>query len=305
MKENAGMAASDRIKGEIFMKKRIITALVAICILIPVLLFANTVLLPIAVAICTILAVYEMLACIGLQKSVAISIPFYICAAGIPFLLRFLGNYNFALTLRICFAAATVTLLYLFGVQIFSQGRYQPSEIGMAYMGMLYIFIGFGGIVYIHDFAAGNEGRYVYLLIFIGAWVTDTFAYFSGMLFGRGGKHKLAPHVSPKKTVEGSIGGIVFCVIAMVVYGIIIKHIQSDMRVDIWFLAISGIAVSVVAQIGDLSLSVIKRHYGIKDYGFIFPGHGGILDRFDSVIAVSAVLTVLSSFTPFFERIAL
>ena len=75
------------------------------------------------------------------------------------------------------------------------------------------------------------------------------------------------------------------------------------MRVDIIFLALSGIAVSAVAQIGDLSLSVIKRHYGIKDYGWIFPGHGGILDRFDSVIAVSTVLTILSSFTPFFERI--
>ena len=148
-----------------------------------------------------------------------------------------------------------------------------------------------------------ENGKYIFLLVFIGAWVTDIFAYFCGMLLGRGGKHKLIPEVSPKKTVEGSIGGIVFCVIAMVVYGIIIRQTQSDMKVNLWFLALSGIAVSVVAQIGDLSLSVIKRHYGIKDYGWIFPGHGGILDRFDSVIAVSAVLTVLSSFTPFFERI--
>ena len=285
------------------MKKRIITALVAICILIPVLIFADTVLLPIGLAVCSILAVYEMLSCIGLKKSVAVSIPFYFCAAGLPFLLRYLGNYDLSLTLRICFAAAVVTILYLFAVQIFSGGRYQPSEIGMAYMSLLYILIGFCGILYVHDFAAGNEGRYVYLLIFIGAWITDTFAYFCGMLFGRGGKHKLAPHISPKKTVEGSIGGIVFCVIAMVVYGIVIRHMQSDMRVDIWLLALSGIAVSAVAQIGDLCLSVIKRHYGIKDYGWVFPGHGGILDRFDSVIAVSAVLTVLSSFTPFFERI--
>ncbi len=285
------------------MKKRIITALVAICILIPVLIFADTVLLPIGLAGCSILAVYEMLSCIGLKKSVSLSVPFYVCAAGLPFLLRYLGAYNLALTQRICFVAAIVTLLYLFAVQIFSNGRYHPQDIGMAYMSLLYILIGFCGILYIYDFAAGGEGRYVYLLIFIGAWVTDTFAYFCGMLFGRGGKHKLAPQISPKKTVEGSIGGVIFCVLAMTVYGIVIRRIHSDIRVDIWFLALSGVAVSAVAQIGDLSLSVIKRHYGIKDYGWVFPGHGGILDRFDSVIAVSAVLTVLSSFTPFFERI--
>ena len=196
-----------------------------------------------------------------------------------------------------------IVILYLFAVQVFSGGRYQPAQIGMAYMSILYVLIGLCGILYVHDFAAGGEGCYVYLLIFIGAWITDTFAYFCGMLFGRGGKHKLAPTISPKKTVEGSIGGIVFCILAMVVYGIVIKQIHTNMRVDIIFLALSGIAVSAVAQIGDLSLSVIKRHYGIKDYGWIFPGHGGILDRFDSVIAVSTVLTILSSFTPFFERI--
>ena len=171
----------------------------------------------------------------------------------------------------------------------------------MSFLGIFYALIGLCAILYIHDRVDG--GKYIYLIVFIGAWVTDTFAYFSGMLFGRGGKHKLIPEVSPKKTVEGSIGGILFCILAMILFGFIIEKIDGSLQAKYPILAIGGLAISVVAQIGDLSMSVIKRHYGIKDYGFIFPGHGGILDRFDSVIAVSVVLAVFTAFFPLFEVI--
>ncbi|MBQ8214245.1 MAG: CDP-archaeol synthase [Clostridia bacterium] len=136
----------------------------------------------------------------------------------------------------------------------------------------------------------------------MGAWVTDTFAYFCGMLFGRGGKHKLIPDVSPKKTVEGSIGGTVFCILAMVIFGIIINSI-ADLRANYIVLIGAGLLASIVSQIGDLCMSVIKRTYGIKDYGKLFPGHGGVLDRFDSVLAVAIVLAALCSFFNFFEVI--
>ena len=168
-------------------------------------------------------------------------------------------------------------------------------------MGIFYALIGLFAIQYVHDLVDG--GKYIYLIAFIGAWITDTFAYFCGMLFGRGGKHKLIPEVSPKKTVEGSIGGIVFCVLAMILFGFIIEKIDESFHANYPLLALGGIAISIVAQIGDLSMSVIKRHYGIKDYGFIFPGHGGILDRFDSVIAVSVVLAVFTTFFRLFEVI--
>jgi phosphatidate cytidylyltransferase len=115
------------------------------------------------------------------------------------------------------------------------------------------------------------------------------------MLFGRGGKHKLIPDVSPKKTVEGSIGGIAFCILAMVIFGIVVEAVSSY-EANLIALAFAGLVISVVAQIGDLLMSVIKRTYGIKDYGKIFPGHGGILDRFDSILAVSIVLMVFTSF---------
>ena len=161
---------------------------------------------------------------------------------------------------------------------------------------MLYILVGFVSIVYLHDFVKG--GAYLYLTVFIGAWITDIFAYFCGMLFGKGGKHKLIPDVSPKKTVEGSIGGIAFCVLSMVIFGIVLEAC-TKYEANLLVFALAGVAVSIVAQIGDLSMSVIKRTYGIKDYGKLFPGHGGILDRFDSILAVSIALMVFSRFFNF------
>jgi phosphatidate cytidylyltransferase len=135
---------------------------------------------------------------------------------------------------------------------------------------------------------------FIYLLIFIGAWTTDIFAYFTGFFFG---KHKLIEDVSPKKTIEGSVGGTIFCALAFVLTGIIVDAFFEG-NANLVFLAISGICISVIAQVGDLIMSVIKRHYGIKDYGKIFPGHGGMLDRFDSILAVSlgvAAMCMVSS----------
>ena len=102
--------------------------------------------------------------------------------------------------------------------------------------------------------------------------------------------------------MEGSIGGIVFCVLAMVVYGAVINQV-TDLHANYVILIVGGLLASVVSQIGDLCMSVIKRTYGIKDYGKIFPGHGGMLDRFDSVIAVAVVLASFCSFFNFFEVI--
>lgn len=282
------------------MKQRIITSVVALCVLVPVLIFADTPVLPIAIALCSVIAVYEMLACIGLKKSLAVSIPFYFVALAAPFFARHIERLRFA---AIAVSAVTVGILYLFTVLVFSHGKYNIQQIGAAFFAIAYVLIGFNGILVIHDWTDGGE--FLYLVAFLGAWVTDIFAYFCGMLFGRGGKHKLIPDVSPKKTVEGCIGGIVFCVLAMLLFGVIVEKSVPSIQSNLWVFAVAGIAVSVVAQIGDLSMSVIKRTYGIKDYGKLFPGHGGILDRFDSVIAVSTVLLVVTSFFNFFERIAL
>ncbi len=279
------------------MKTRIITAIVAICLLVPVLIFSDTPALPIMLALCSVVAVYEITACIGLKKAFVLTVPLYLIAAGLPFVVRYT---NEVFIYKIALAAALIMALYFFAVLTFSHGKYKLADVGVCFMTVFYIIAGFCAILFLRDHEEG--GKYVYLTVFICAWVTDTFAYFCGMLFGRGGKHKLIPDVSPKKTVEGSIGGIVFCVLAMVLFGFIIKSI-SNFSVNYVMLAVAGFLASVVSQVGDLCMSVIKRTYGIKDYGKLFPGHGGVLDRFDSVLAVAVVLVSFCSFFNFFEVI--
>ncbi len=139
-----------------------------------------------------------------------------------------------------------------------------------------------------------ENGRYLLLLPFIAAWMTDTFAFFSGSLFG---KHKLAPAISPKKTVEGALGGILGSVLGAVCYGIVLQYVFFKTP-DYLVLCAIGFLGSFAAQLGDLSMSVIKRNYGIKDYGAIMPGHGGILDRFDSVLFSAPMVETLLYLLP-------
>ena len=274
------------------MKKRIITAVVAFFVLLPVLIFSDTVVFPLGLAVCAVLAVWEMFACVGLKNAWIFTVPMYLVGAAFPFLIRYLPD----LVMPIALAAAVVWVLYAFTVLIFSHGKYPLEAVFVASLSLFYIFVGFNAILFIHDREPG--GRYLYYICFIGAWITDIFAYFCGRAFG---KHKLIPDVSPKKTIEGSVGGTLFCVIALVVFGIVVEAFVPEITANIAVFAVGGFLIAIVSQIGDLSMSLIKRRYGIKDYGFIFPGHGGVLDRFDSVISVSALLLVFSLFLSFFE----
>ena len=269
------------------MLKRILTGIVAFCfVLVPVLLFADTAALPIGIAVFTVIATYEILHCVGLHKNLWLSAPMYLMSAAVPFGLRYLA----ATTLELVPAVICLPLLISLAVAVFSHGKTDIRDVSSAFVLWLYTIVGFASVIFIYDSVAG--GRYFYLLAFIGAWVTDTFAYFTGMLLG---KHKLIPDVSPKKTVEGAIGGIVFCVAAFVGFGLLYNSLwllEGDTPLPLWLMAIVGLLVSLVSQIGDLSLSLLKRKYGIKDFGKIFPGHGGVMDRFDSVLAVSIMLLI-------------
>ena len=275
------------------MLTRVLTGFVALCVLIPVLIFSSTVALPIALALVAVVSLYEIFKCIGLHKKVAVVLPPYLFALVSPFLIRYMENrVQFAL---IAFMAAALYLLYLFPLVIWSHGKLAFANVLTSYALSLYIIGALLSILYIRDFQ--ESGKYIYLLIFIGAWVTDVFAYFTGFLFG---KHKLIEDVSPKKTIEGSVGGILFCALGFAILGLVVDH-WFEQNANILFLVICGVIISVISQIGDLIMSVIKRHYGIKDYGKLFPGHGGVLDRFDSILAVSLVLFVLNEFASIFK----
>lgn len=136
-----------------------------------------------------------------------------------------------------------------------------------------------------------NIGFFAAWMIFISAWASDTCAYFAGVTLG---KHKMAPHLSPKKSIEGAIGGVLGSTIAGALYGWILQYYHILTEKEIWIFALLGMCGSVVAQIGDLAASAVKRNFGIKDYGKCIPGHGGVLDRFDSVIFTSPLIYVLA-----------
>ena len=287
------------MKKEIVMRTRILTALVALCVLIPVLIFSHTWLFSIAVVACCLIALWEAFKCIGV-KNLWVTVPTYLVAAFLILSFRFFREkYAFgtdAFIVRIAVPCIFLAALYLTGIMVFSLGKLSVESLSTAGFLSFYIISAFLCILFLR---ATDRGAYTYLLIFIGAWITDIFAYFIGMLFG---KHKLIPEISPKKTIEGSIGGILFCGGSFILYGVLIGHFfENAERMNLAALFAYGVIVSVVSQIGDLSMSAVKRHYGIKDFGKIFPGHGGILDRFDSILAVSLALFVLNEFAHVFH----
>ncbi len=272
------------------MKTRIITAIVAILIFIPVLIFSDTVVFPIAFGVLAVVAAGEMLACIGLLKRLSVSIPSLgaVIAAmvGAAYFSRIDGTDRFE---QLFLIFVYVYLFLMLTLAVFSKGRLKVSKALTAAGMVFFVTFGFASVLLLRE---APMGKYLYLLIFLSAWITDTGAYFTGVFFG---KHKLIPDVSPKKTVEGAIGGIVTCVLTFVLFGFIVGKI-SDLTPHYLRLALVGAVVSVVSMIGDLIASLIKRKYGIKDYGKLFPGHGGVMDRFDSVVATAPFLFIFADF---------
>lgn len=269
------------------MLKRTITAVCIATVLIPLLLVGqSTVFFPLLFTFISVVAEFELLRCLGLQKNIPISIVLYLAAGVAPFAARYIRHEMFQSG---ALAVLGLILLVILTVFTFSKGKVTLEQACAAGTVGIYIILAFMSIVILSDRRAGN---FVCLLIFIGAWSTDVFAYLCGRLFG---KHKLIPAISPKKTIEGALGGIFFCVAAFIVYACVIER-YADVHPDYLVFAVGGVFTSLVSQAGDLIMSAIKRSKGIKDFGKILPGHGGILDRFDSVMAVSLILLFIESF---------
>ncbi len=269
------------------MLKRTITAIVAIAVFFPFLYFSDTFMLPLAMSVLGLAAAYEMVGCVGLRNNGWIAVPSYLTAIVLPLISLMTED-----PLPPVFGVCMVYMIFVFAATVFSRGKLDFTIAAAAFTGVFYVTVAFTSIVWLRGL-----GKYFYLLVFVGPWVSDTFAYLCGRLFG---KHKLIPEVSPKKTVEGSIGGIVFAAISYVIFALIIQNFfDSSIEPNYLFMMLAGAIVSVISQIGDLIASVIKRRFGIKDYGWVFPGHGGVLDRFDSVLLTAPVLYILSQIPAF------
>ncbi len=178
-------------------------------------------------------------------------------------------------------------LICQMAVLVFAYPRYNTQQIMAAFFGMFYVAV---MLSYIYQIRILPGGIFTVWLVFVCSWGCDTCAYCVGMLIG---KHKMAPILSPKKSVEGGIGGILGAALIGMLYGLAINY-WGDAGADVLSYAVIGAAGGAISQIGDLAASAIKRYHNIKDYGKLIPGHGGILDRFDSVIFTAPIIYYLA-----------
>ena len=277
------------------MKVRILTAIGMAVFGIPLLIFSKYIIFAIALGLLSLIAVFEMFRVIGIEKNYFLSVPAYIIALAFPILAYFFAKTHTFGFLLLGAAALFVYLIYTFFVAVFMRGQLKFSELSQAFSASTYIIFSFTSISFLR-YVDSRTGIWNLVIILVSAWGSDVFAYFTGRFFG---KHKLIPEVSPKKTIEGSIGGIVCATGLAVLYGFIVSRV-TDLVPNYIILAICGFVLSAVSQVGDLIASLIKREHGVKDYGNIFPGHGGVMDRFDSVLSISTVLMAICiMFPPF------
>lgn len=190
----------------------------------------------------------------------------------------FASNYNFE---SLSFILIIATFLLLCAPVL--DTKYTYVDMAVTILGFLYVGVFFSCIYLISQF---DGGKYLVWLIFISSWMCDTTAYYSGRFFG---KHKLNPEVSAKKTIEGSIGGLLGSTVFCGIYGYVVINVFGFNSILLYHYIIIGALCGIFSQFGDLVASSVKRHAGVKDYSNLIPGHGGILDRFDSII-YSAVL---------------
>ena len=282
------------------MKERVITSIFIVLVCVPVLLLSKYIVYPLFLSVLSVIALTELFRCVGLHKKYAVAVPCYLAAAAMPpvsYILKYVDEIDgtskmMHRVLTVIVITLFVLMIYSFFVSVFSKGDPKFAEMAEIFVMTAYIIASFTTLSMIRYI---ENGVYCFGLVFLAAWTCDTFAYFTGYLFG---KHKLIEEISPKKTVEGAIGGIIFTVAAFLLYGLIVDLAWAEISVNYIVLGVSGLLLSVISQIGDLIASLIKREHNIKDFGTIFPGHGGVMDRFDSILPVSASLFIICFFFP-------
>ena len=274
---------------------RILTAVVGLPLLLAVVFLLPSVATAILFALACMIAAYEMLWRTGLLKHKRIVVYTALMAA-------FVVMWSWCKACSIFSGeilwASMLLAVFLFASLIFCELLAGHKEIKFSslcvafFSGLIYPFL-MGALVRLRGM---EEGVYYILVAFIISMVADSGAYFAGRAFG---KHKLAPVISPKKTVEGAIGGVILNILGMILYTFILNKCFGFTQVNYFYAAIYGFVGAFGSMLGDLTFSVAKRQVGIKDYGNLFPGHGGILDRFDSTMICAPIAEALLLLIPF------
>lgn len=259
------------------MKQRIITAVIALAAFLPVIIVGGVPFIIVAYLLATI-GLYELL---RMRKLSLLSLPgiLSLLVLWIVLLPRSLENFflpdNFSKA-EIVFIAILMFLAYT----VATKNRFTFDDVSFSLLSIVYVGMGF---LYFLEIREISLPLLFYSLLVI--WATDSGAYFTGRALG---KRKLWPEISPKKTVEGSLGGILSALVIAVLF-----YLFADLGLSLIKLMAVTVILSVFGQVGDLAESALKRHYGVKDSGRILPGHGGILDRFDSLLFVWPLLYFL------------
>ena len=179
---------------------------------------------------------------------------------------------------------AIVFLIVLMVIYVFTYPKYRSEQIMLAFFGLFYVAF---MLSYVYQIRMLPQGAFLVWLVFLCSWGCDTCAYCVGMLFG---KHKMAPKLSPKKSIEGAVGGVVGAALLGMLYALAMNRFASGAEANVLQYAVICGVGGIISQVGDLAASAIKRNHDIKDYGNLIPGHGGILDRFDSVIFTAPII---------------
>ena len=267
------------------MVKRVLVAVVCIPLIFVIIYLLPPVALPIAISVLSMIALHEVLWSTGFVKNSMISGLSILLSGLVPFWV-YIGE-----GMRSALAGIFIYFVLMFIVAISSHYTVTLEKMGGYFFFAMLIPYFLSSFVRLHELALG---KYLVLLPLIAAFASDAFALFAGMAFG---KHKLAPALSPKKTVEGAVGGLLGAVVFCLLYGVILQR-GFQVQANYPLLVLYGFLGSLVSQLGDLSFSYIKRQYGLKDFGNIFPGHGGVLDRFDSVIFCAPLIEILVHYLP-------
>jgi phosphatidate cytidylyltransferase len=266
------------MEGKMF-RTRLISGIILLAIAIGVIVLGGDLLFATLLVI-SLIGTMELSRIVKVNKALP-GVLAYLCTVAF-YLLLYFELEQFQLMLFI------VYLMLLMATYVFAFPKYSTEQIAVPFLGLFYVSI---MLSYIYQVRILEDGALIVWLIFIGAWGSDTCAYCVGVLIG---KHKIAPVLSPKKSLEGCIGGVVGAAAIGAIYALITKDYITEVSNPILAFAVIGAASSVISQIGDLAASAIKRNHEIKDYGKLIPGHGGILDRFDSIIFTAPIVYYLS-----------
>ncbi|ROR30805.1 phosphatidate cytidylyltransferase [Mobilisporobacter senegalensis] len=259
-------------------KERLISSVILLAITIFTVIMGGNILFA-AILVISVIGLHELYKIVGIHNKLIGYIGYLVSIIFDTMLLLHLEEYSFAYIIGF--------LMILMGVYVFSFPEYHTDQITLIFFGFFYVSI---MLSYIYQVRMLRDGAILVWLIFIGAWGSDTCAYCVGMLIG---KHKMSPKLSPKKSIEGAIGGILGAALIGGIYGTILNSYLNIANPQIIFAIIGGCA-SIISQIGDLAASAIKRDHNIKDYSKLIPGHGGILDRFDSIIFTAPIVYYLA-----------